>query len=56
MSCFTCQLSPTQTATAKDPPHGNSPTMHSRLVHQEIIQKKTKISKFKKKCPNLPKK
>ena len=39
MSCVRCQvlsvtnhMSPTQTATAMDPPPGNSPTMHSNKM------------------------
>ena len=35
MSDVTCHLLLTPTATATDPPPANSPTMHSRLVHQD---------------------
>ena len=42
MSCVRCHLSPvtchlslTPTATSTDPPTAYSPTMHSRLVHQD---------------------
>ena len=43
MSYATCHVSPTPTATATDPPHANSSTMHSRLVHQD----RTKVVRFK---------
>ena len=42
VSHIPCHLAPTPTATATDPPPNNSPTMHSRLVHQDRT-KKTKI-------------
>ena len=48
LSHFTCHLSPTPTATATDHPPSNSPTMHSRLVHQDRNQTTTKSSKPKK--------
>ena len=40
MSPVTFPLSPTATAT--DPPLANSPTMQSRLVHQDRTQKRKK--------------
>ena len=39
MPSVTFHLSPMPTATAKDPPPADSPTMHSRLVHQESTLK-----------------
>ena len=52
VSCVTCHMShvtshmsPTKTAPAKDPPSANSPTMHSRLVHQDKTLNMSKPSK-----------
>ena len=35
LSPVTCHISPTPTVTATDPPPANSPTLHSRMVHQD---------------------
>ena len=35
MSPVTCQMSLTPTATARDPPPANSPTMHNRMVCED---------------------
>ena len=35
VSCVTCHMSLTQTATATDPPPANSPTMHIRMVRKD---------------------
>ena len=49
----TCHLSLTPTGSATDPPPANSPTMQSRLVHQERTQKI--IQTIQKKIPCLGK-
>ena len=45
MSHVTFPLSPNITATATDPPLANSPTMNSRLVHQDRTNKTKKALK-----------
>ena len=41
-------MSPTPTATARDPPPDNSLTIHSRMVHKDRTQKPKKYKKLKK--------
>ena len=48
VSSVTCHLSPMAIATATDPPPANSPTMHSRLVHQDRTKNNETKSKPKK--------
>ena len=44
----TCHLSITPTATATDPPHANSPIMHSRLVAKTPPKKNANYKKLSK--------
>ena len=35
LSLVTCHICPNPTATATNPPPANSPTLHSRMAHQD---------------------
>ena len=51
----TCHMSPMPTATAKYPPPANSPTMYSRLVHQDRTKtpKKNQPPQKNSNCPKI---